>query len=213
MKLLNKAFFATSLAATAAAALLAIGLTHTAQAGVTQAIDLDFTTAAPAPTQAGFTRYTCSANTDASATRTDGGVTWTLTANGGGSLNGWRDRGVTFTPAPATHALLRDLAYGNGGILLKFTGLTPGLTYSIDIYGYDDTSNTGIVQWRYSTTGVTTGTGTGSNMVGYLWQMNSADVRNVNFVPTPQSGITAPVSYQPFPYDVGRCMQAPGSRS
>ena len=158
-----------------------------------QAVDLNLAGTVNSPTLSGFTAFNGSVTTNPAQVGTDtvGGVTWSLFSGTGNT--GWRDRGAIAGVAKSD--LLRDLFFNAGGLRLSFNGLTPGTTYSVNIYGYDATGNDGLSEWYFSTTGVTSGTGAGTPAIGDLAEL-ATNPLPAGFLPTPQTGTTTATAGQ-----------------
>jgi hypothetical protein len=186
MKIPKKEYFSAALAATAAAAVLAIGLSSTAQAAPVVIFQGDLNgsrgTANTGPVQPGWTGIS-GTNTTApwTNTYTINGITIDLSAGSGNT--GWRnDRTQLTVPNVGPLApMFNSSVFASGGFDVKMTGLTAGTTYNFIFYGTDTGNNVGDVHWYYSLAGDK------SNPVDAGWINQPGSTA---FTPTANTGIT-----------------------
>jgi len=183
---LIRTFIATPLAAVAVSALLAIGLSPTAEAADTPVFKADIYNTA-ANVQSGWTGLlpTNSVGPWTSNFPSVGGSDITVDLAAGGGNSGTRTRGLPTTGivnGVDLNMMYRDLVFAAGGFDIKLTGLTASKTYKFNIYSWDPPGgNAANIQWRYSLAGNRT------NPVdaGYVWQPNTAAM-----TPAANTGIT-----------------------
>lgn len=186
MKLLKKTYCSTALAAVVAAALVAIGLTTTAQAAHTPVFKAD-TYNSGGSVQSGWTGLlpTNSVGPWTSNFSNVGGSGITVDLSAGSGNSGTRTRSLPTTGivnGVNLNTMYQGLVFAAGGFDIRLTGLTASKTYKFNIYSWDPPSgNSANIQWRYSLAGNRT------NPVdaGYVWQPNTAAM-----TPAANTGIT-----------------------
>ena len=155
---LIKTSVSTPLAAVAASALLAIGLSLTARAADTPVFKADIYNTA-GHVQSGWTGLlpTNSGGPWTSNFPNVGGSGITVDLSAGGGNSGTRARSlptVGIIDGVNLNTMYYDMVFAAGGFDIKLTGLTPGATYKFKLYSWDvPNGNVADINWKYSLAG------------------------------------------------------------